>query len=41
MWKVCWYGSFCEFCRTFETKEEAERFYKSLGKNAKKELYKN
>lgn len=30
MWRVNWFGSFCEFCNCFNSKEEAEKFYNSL-----------
>lgn len=40
MWRVSWSGSFSEFCRTFETEEEAMAFFASVtGKN--KKLYHN
>lgn len=36
MWRVSWSGSFSEFCRTFETEEEARAFFASvIGKNKK------
>ena len=38
MWRVCWYGSFCEFSRSFENGEEAKKFYDGLYAR-KKEIY--
>lgn len=40
MRRVSWYGSYCEFCKCFDNKEEAEKFYNSLGKNAEKKYIK-
>ena len=39
MWRVSWYGSYSEFCRCFDSEEEAREFYNSLTAK-KKEIYK-